>query len=96
MFEAQQRNSVLSPRPSSVSSVQSNASSSSQRGRQGSRRDDEICVGEEVKIAVEIALQRFRLSEELKGSFPVGDSMFCCSVSTLILTSCSKLTVFKL
>ena len=68
MFDAVQRFNASS-RPSSVSSVQSNASSSSHRGKKTKRKDDEISVGEEVKIAVEIALQRFRLSEELKGSY---------------------------
>lgn len=55
--------SVESPRPSSVGSVQSNHSSN----RGGKRFQYEICVGEELKIAVDIAIERFRLSEEQRG-----------------------------
>ena len=50
-----------SPRPSSVGSSQSGRSS---KGR--SRHD--ICVGEEIKIAVDIALEKFRLSDDQKGN----------------------------
>ena len=62
---------VDSPRPSSVGSAQSFQSSSSMAGRGGGGGgrgfDHDICVGEQVKIAVDIALERFRLSEEQKG-----------------------------
>ena len=54
-----------SPRPSSVGSVQSSHSSS----RGGRKHQFDICVGEEVKIAVDIAIERFRLSEEQKGLY---------------------------
>ena len=53
---------VDSPRPSSVGSGQSNVSSRGGRGRH------DICVGEELKIAVDVALERFHLSEEQRGN----------------------------
>lgn len=34
---------------------------------QQSHSKNDLCVGEELKIAVNIALERFRLSEEQKG-----------------------------
>ena len=53
-----------SPRPSSVGSAHSNQSST-----KGSFRNrHEICVGEEIKISIDIAIERFRLSEEQKGN----------------------------
>ena len=51
-----------SPRPSSVGSAHSSQSSGNRHTGQ-----HDICVGEELKIAVDIALERFRLSEEQKG-----------------------------
>ena len=53
------------PRPASVTSTHS-GSNVSTKGP-SSRGKNDICVGEEVKIAVNIALERFRLSEEQKG-----------------------------
>ena len=50
-----------SPRPSSVGSSQSGRSS------KGKSRHD-ICVGEEIKIAVDIVLEKFRLTEDQKGN----------------------------
>ncbi len=55
-----------SPRPSSVGSSQSGRSS------KGKSRHD-ICVGEEIKIAVDIAFEKFRLSEDQKGKRNVAD-----------------------
>lgn len=62
-----------SPRPSSVGSTQSSQSSSTR-----ARGKHEICVGEELKIATDIAIERFRLSEEQKGIGPtwVDDDRF--------------------
>lgn len=63
-------------RPSSVDSVQSShssASSVSASGRKLTAATD-FGVGEEVRIAVNIAFERFRLSEEQKGQ--------CCSFNT--------------
>jgi len=56
-----------SPRPSSVGSTHSNQSSSSLSNKPWSKGRNDICVGEELKIAVDIAMERFRLSEEQKG-----------------------------
>ena len=63
-----------SPRPSSVSSCQSSQSHYStkrtprQKNRwKGGLFDKDICVGEELKIAVTTAVERFRLSEEQQG-----------------------------
>lgn len=57
-----------SPRPSSTSSCQSIQSNTSTRlAARGPRRGDDICVGEELKIAITTAVERFRLSEEHKG-----------------------------
>ncbi|XP_074650448.1 3'-5' RNA helicase YTHDC2-like [Tubulanus polymorphus] len=64
MQQQQQRGCAESPRPSSVSSVQSNASSGRSTGKRP--RISDICVGEELKISVHIALERFRLNEEQK------------------------------
>ncbi|KAK2182376.1 hypothetical protein NP493_355g01027 [Ridgeia piscesae] len=55
-----------SPRPSSVGSTHSNQSSSSLSNKPWSKGRNDICVGEELKIAVDIAMERFRLSEEQK------------------------------
>jgi len=53
------------PRPASVTSTHSGSNVSTKGS--SSRGKNDICVGEEVKIAVNIALERFRLSEEQKG-----------------------------
>jgi len=53
------------PRPASVTSTHSGSNVSTKAS--SSRGKNDICVGEEVKIAVNIALERFRLSEEQKG-----------------------------
>ncbi len=58
-----------SPRPSSVGSTQSTHSSVSLALKPQGRGKNDICVGEELKIAVGIALERFRLSEEQKGVY---------------------------
>ncbi|XP_064618810.1 3'-5' RNA helicase YTHDC2-like [Lineus longissimus] len=50
-----------SPRPSSVGSSQSTYSNSSR-----SRFPQDVCVGEELKIGVHVALERFRMNEEQK------------------------------
>ncbi|XP_013405922.1 probable ATP-dependent RNA helicase YTHDC2 [Lingula anatina] len=55
-----QRPSSAGSRPASVSS---SLSSSSTRGP---RPNQEICVGEELRIAVDIALEKFRLNPEQK------------------------------
>jgi len=52
-------------RPVSVTSSQSGGNMSAKVPQ--SRGKNDICVGEELKIAVNIALERFRLSEEQKG-----------------------------
>lgn len=52
------------PRPSSVGSTQSGSNVSTKAT--SSRGKNDFCVGEEMKIAVNIALERFRLSEEQK------------------------------
>lgn len=54
------------PRPASVTSTHSGSNVSA---KASSRGKNDICVGEELKIAVNIALERFRLSEEQKGRF---------------------------
>ena len=54
-----------SPRPSSVGSAQSTQSSNVST-RIAARSRNDICVGEELKIAVDISLERFRLNEEQK------------------------------
>ena len=64
-----QQNLGSPPRPSSVSSSQSLQSNSStkhirKKGGGGWRDQNDICVGEELKIAVSTAVERFRLSEE--------------------------------
>jgi len=56
-----------SPRPSSVDSNQSTHSSLNLSIHGQGKGDSGICVGEELRIAVSIALERFRLSEEQKG-----------------------------
>ena len=56
-----------SPRPSSVGSTQSNHSGSNFSTKHGHGPLQDICVGEELKIAVDVALERFRLSEEQQG-----------------------------
>ena len=61
------RPSSASPRPSSVGSVHSNHSNSSQSYTGSNRLRQDICVGEEIKIAVDIALERFRMNDEQKG-----------------------------
>ena len=53
------------PRPASVTSTHSGSNVSTKAS--SSRGKNDICVGEELKIAVNIALERFRLSEEQKG-----------------------------
>ena len=63
------RPNSASPRPSSVSSTQSNSSNISNKGGGGGRYRNDICVGEELKIAVDIALERFRMNEEQKGLY---------------------------
>ena len=55
------------PRPASVSSTHSGSNVSTKAS--SSRGKNDICVGEELKIAVNIALERFRLSEEQKGDY---------------------------
>ena len=58
-----------SPRPESTSScasVQSNTSALFHCGKKG---EDDICVGEELKIAVATAIERFRLSEDQRGIY---------------------------
>ncbi|KAK2151124.1 hypothetical protein LSH36_375g06066 [Paralvinella palmiformis] len=55
-----------SPRPSSVDSNQSTHSSLNLSIHGQGKGDSGICVGEELRIAVSIALERFRLSEEQK------------------------------
>ena len=57
----------ISPRPSSHGSSHSNQSGSNVSTKTWSKGQNDICVGEEVKIAVDIAMERFRLSEEQKG-----------------------------
>jgi hypothetical protein len=52
-------------RPASVTSTQSGGNMSAKAQQFHSKND--LCVGEELKIAVNIALERFRLSEEQKG-----------------------------
>lgn len=37
----------------------------------------DLCIGEEVKIAVNIALERFRLSEDLQGTFIKNNKYRC-------------------
>jgi len=55
------------PRPASVTSTHSSSNVSTKAS--SSRGKNDICVGEELKIAVNIALERFRLSEEQKGQY---------------------------
>jgi len=55
----------LAPRPASATSTQSGSNVSTKAS--SSRGKNDICVGEELKIAVNIAIERFRLSEEQKG-----------------------------
>lgn len=68
-----------SPRPSSVGSAHSNQSGSNLSTKAWSKGKNDICVGEELKIAVDIAMERFRLSEEQKGllkNYLVSDKSF--------------------
>lgn len=60
------------PRPSSVGSTQSGSNVSTKAT--SSRGKNDFCVGEELKIAVNIALERFRLSEDQKGQDHLTDS----------------------
>lgn len=58
-----------SPRPSSTSSAhsfQSFASSEDYQER-GPRRGQDICIGEEVKISIHLAMERFRMNESQRG-----------------------------
>jgi len=55
------------PRPASVTSTHSGSNVSARPS--SSRGKNDICVGEELKIAVNIAMERFRLSEEQKGLY---------------------------
>ncbi|ELT93867.1 hypothetical protein CAPTEDRAFT_210086 [Capitella teleta] len=64
-----QHGATESPRPSSVDSTHSSHSSVHARTRpqkRGGFQAADFSVGEEVKIALDIALERFRLSEEQK------------------------------
>ena len=54
------------PRPSSTGSATSNVSSG-KAWKGGGRNSDHICVGEELRIGVDIALKKFRYCEEQKG-----------------------------
>ena len=74
-----------SPRPASVDSSQSNQSSTNlsfKGGKKGGGRlrgwvqPNDFCVGEELKIAVDIAIERFRLSEEQKRKFKLASTIF--------------------
>jgi len=60
-----QTEELAAPRPASVTSTHSGSNVSTKAS--SSRGKNDICVGEELKIAVNIALERFRLSEEQKG-----------------------------
>jgi len=65
MYWPQSDDSAAVPRPASVTSTHSGSNVSTKAS--SSRGKNDICVGEELKIAVNIALERFRLSEEQKG-----------------------------
>ena len=56
-----------SPRPSSVGSNHSTHSSLNLPLHNRGKGGGDICIGEEIKIAIGIALERFRFSEERKG-----------------------------
>ena len=60
-----QSEELAAARPASVTSTHSSSNVSTKAS--SSRGKNDICVGEELKIAVNIALERFRLSEEQKG-----------------------------
>ena len=64
-----------SPRPSSTSS---SSSSQSSRNRapdtgvfphRGPKPDQPVCISEEVKIGINLAIERFRLNESQKGIY---------------------------
>ncbi|XP_060076466.1 3'-5' RNA helicase YTHDC2-like [Ylistrum balloti] len=63
-----QRADVASPRPSSTSSSQSFQSFASSEDYQdrGPRPGQDICIGEEVKIAIHLSIERFRMNESQK------------------------------
>lgn len=60
-----------SPRPSSVTSSHSSFSTASSH-KYGLLQ--EICVGEELKISVHIALEKFRMNEEQKGMYLLSEA----------------------
>jgi len=83
--------SVPPQRPSSVGSTQSGSNVSNKAMSNRGRND--ICVGEELKIAVNIALERFRLSEEQKGRMSAIikiKSFFFTIISTFIINHNSR------
>lgn len=55
-----QRQNSSSPRPSSCSSGDS---------FRGPRPNQEICIGEEVKIAVHLAVEKFKINDSQKGKW---------------------------
>ena len=64
-----------SPRPSSASSTASSKSGrrGPDRGVQpgrGPRPNEDVCISEEVKIGINLAIERFRLNESQKGMLP--------------------------
>ncbi|XP_033750300.1 LOW QUALITY PROTEIN: 3'-5' RNA helicase YTHDC2-like [Pecten maximus] len=63
-----QRGDGASPRPSSTNSSQSFHSFASSEDYQdhGPRPGQDICIGEEVKIAIHLAMERFRMNESQK------------------------------
>ena len=76
----QQCRSSSPPRPSSVSSsqsLQSNSSTKYVRRKTRWRSDaNDICVGEDLKIAVTTAIERFRLSEDQLGKFKTFTTLY--------------------
>lgn len=66
-FRIMQRQNSSSPRPSSCSSGDS---------FRGPKLKQEICIGEEVKISVHLAVERFKLNDTQKGieRFKINDT----------------------
>ena len=64
-------------RPHSNSSVQS---------ERGPRTSEDVCIGEEVRISLHLAIERFRRNEELKGIV----KLFCLQSDHLHKFSCTS------
>lgn len=62
------RTNSASSRPSSTGSAHSVRNAGSNRDR-GPNRKQDICIGEEVRIAICLAVERFRVDDSQKGIY---------------------------